>query len=67
MPRKRLFLQFRNRSLNALIEDGAGGFEFQNFFLQETSKESLVTKLKMLRQKKVSETVLIIPREEVLF
>ena len=66
MRSKKLFLMFRQKSLHALLSDGKKGLSYQNFSMRETSKESLSAHLIALRREGAAETVLVLPREEIL-
>ena len=66
MPRRRLFVQFRNQSLNSLLFKEKEEMQFQSVSLREVSDESLVSKLRAFKEGKPLEVVLIVPREDLL-
>ncbi len=65
MRRKQAFLQFRNKSLNILLLEDKKTVT-QTISLRELSREGLVSKLSALKNGHSVDTVLVIPREEVL-
>ncbi len=66
MRLKKLFLLFRNKTLNRLVLNEKNEAHFSSLSLREISKESLLNQFASFKKEGVSKAVLVIPREEVL-
>jgi hypothetical protein len=62
---RRAYIQVRNRRLAVLVNASAG-MEFSSHSLIESSRDGLVSRLRVLKQQGITDIVLVFPREEIL-